>query len=78
MRAFTGLICLLAIALSFPASFAAGREGAERRSAQDSDELRTDMRQRRLKKVEDLDKHRLKPESSPTNKKAKPQTTPGN
>ena len=58
MRSFSALLCLVLIALSSSGGVALSRDGAERRSNQDSDELRTDMRQRRLKKVEDLEKAR--------------------
>lgn len=49
------ILCMMMLALlAAPESMAAG----ERRSG-DSHELRTDIRQRRLKKVEDLEEHRL-------------------
>ena len=80
MRSFAALLCLVLIALSSSGGVALSRDGAERRSNQDSDELRTDMRQRRLKKVEDLEKGRLPAQTGSTNTSPapKPQTNPGN
>jgi hypothetical protein len=80
MRSFAALFCLALIALSSCGGVALSRDGAERRSNQDGDELRTDMRQRRLKKVEDLEKGRLPPQTGSTNTSPapKPQTNPGN
>lgn len=49
---------VLAVTLFAPTVTAAGRD-SDRRAGQESDELRTEMRQRRLKKVEDIDEHRL-------------------
>ena len=66
MRSFSALLCLVLIALSSSRGVALSRDGAERRSNQDSDELRTDMRQRRLKKVEDLEKGRLPAQTGST------------
>ncbi len=54
------ILCVMVLALlAAPESMAAG----ERRSG-DSHELRTDIRQRRLKKVEDLEEHRLPAQGS--------------
>lgn len=80
MRSLAGLVCMILVALSSSVGVAVGRDGAERRSSQDSDELRTDMRQRRLKKVEDLEKYPLPPQTNSTNTSPapKPQTNPGN
>ena len=74
------LTCLVLLALASSGTPAASRDGAERRSNQDSDELRTDMRQRRLKKVEDLDKHRLPGQSgaATSTPAPRPQTNPQN
>lgn len=49
---------VLAVIVFAPPGNAAGRD-ADRRAGQESDELRTEMRQRRLKKVEEIDEHRL-------------------
>jgi hypothetical protein len=56
----------VAVAILFSGSQAvAAGDRSERRAGQDSDELRTDIRQRRLKKVEDLDELKLPPPSAP-------------
>ena len=80
MKSFAALLCLVLIGLSSSGGAALSRDGAERRSNQDSDELRTDMRQRRLKKVEDLEKGRIPAQTGSTNATPapKPQTNPGN
>lgn len=80
MRSFSALLCLVLITLSSSGGVALSRDGAERRSNQDSDELRTDMRQRRLKKVEDLEKGRSPAQtgSTKTTPAPKPQTNSGN
>ena len=70
-------LCTVAVALAILFSglqaVAAG-DRSERRAGQDSDELRTDIRQRRLKKVEDLDELKLPQPSAPAqpSKSAKP------
>lgn len=64
------VLCMMMLALlAVPESMAAG----ERRSG-DGHELRTDIRQRRLKKVEDLEEHRLPGQSGqqPAASTAKP------
>jgi hypothetical protein len=63
----------VAILYSGSPAMAAG-DRSERRAGQDSDELRTDIRQRRLKKVEDLDALKLPQPSAPAqpSKSAKP------
>jgi len=68
-------LCLAIIAAFVSLPDAAARtDRSDRRSSQESDELRTEMRQRRLKKIEDIDEHRS-PSSSvqpATTKKSKP------
>ena len=73
---YTGAIAA-AILLSGSQAMAAG-DRSERRAGQDSDELRTDIRQRRLKKVEDLDELKLPQPTVPIqpSKSAKPKGDP--
>ncbi len=50
-------LAIVAAFVSLPDA-AAGADRSDRRSGQESDELRTEMRQRRLKKIEDIEEHR--------------------
>lgn len=65
MSSFTiRLLCLmLVVPLCSSPGIAGGGDRSERRAGQASDELRADIRQQRLKKVEDLDTHRLQDRS---------------
>ncbi len=69
-------LCLAIVAAFVSLPDAAARsDRSDRRSGQESDELRTEMRQRRLKKIEDIEEHRLPSSSAqpvPTKKKSKP------
>lgn len=70
-------LCLAIVAAfgSLPDT-AVGAERSDRRSSQESDELRTEMRQRRLKKLEDIEEHRLPSSSAQPapKKKSKPKS----
>lgn len=58
------IVCLMLLSVVPTWPSIAGSERSERRAGQDSDELRSDIRQRRLKKVEDLEELKL-PKQSP-------------
>ena len=70
-------LCLAIVAafVSLPDADARA-DRSDRRSSQESDALRTEMRQRRLKKIEDIEEHRLPSSSAQPapKKKSKPKS----